>query len=239
MKPIALAVIAAALLSACASTDLEKHAAAERQAHDQAMAARSASTTPAMSTLEPAATKSTGVTTTMVVSDAGGSSATLELADRAAATEQHAWLRQLAGEWTFSCKATMAEGAPPFEMSGTESVRTIGDLWVVAEGHAETGGEQLHSVMSLGYDPKTQAFIGTWFDSSQTHLWSYKGALDAGKTKLTLDTEGPSFDDPSKMSRYRDAIELKDKDHKVLTSSVQNADGSWMTFMRMEFVRAK
>lgn len=232
MKPIALAVIAAVSLSACTTTDLEKRADAERKAHDQSMAARSASTTPAMSTVAPA-------TTTLVVSDAGGNTATLEMAETAAATEQHAWLRQLVGEWTFSCKATMADGAPPFEMSGTESVRTIGDLWVVAEGHAETGGDTLHSVMSLGYDPKTQAFVGTWFDSSQTHLWSYKGALDAGKTKLTLDTEGPSFDDPSKMSRYRDAIELKDKDHKVLTSSVQNADGSWMTFMRAEFVRAK
>jgi len=118
-------------------------------------------------------------------------------------------------------------------------VRPVGGLWIVAEGRATVGGQPLQTQMSLGFDPETKAFVGTWIDSSQTHLWTYKGALDDGKKTLALDTEGPSFDDPSKTSRYRDAIELKDEDHKVLTSSVQMPDGTWMTFMRAEYVRTK
>jgi hypothetical protein len=223
MKPLALAV-AAVLLAACAETDLEKRADADRAAHNQAMAARAASSTAAMSTVEAKPAAATPVD--------------FEVPPYAAApTEQHAWLQQLVGEWSFTCKATMQEQA--FEMTGTESVRPVGGLWIVAEGRSTVAGQPMQSVMSLGYQPEAQAFVGTWFDSSQSYLWSYKGALDDGRRTLTLDTEGPSFDTPGQTSRYRDAIELTDKDHKVLTSSVQQPDGSWVTFMRAEYVRAR
>jgi hypothetical protein len=154
-------------------------------------------------------------------------------------TEQHRWLQQLVGRWSFSCEATMSDGAEPFRMEGSESVRPVGGLWVVAEGSADMGGQPMRSVMTLGYQPEKQVFVGTWFDTVQTHLWVYSGSLDAEKTTLTLDTEGPSFDDPSKTSRYRDTIELKDEDRKLLTSSVQGADGKWMTFMRAEYRRVR
>jgi hypothetical protein len=223
MKPLALAV-AAVLLAACAETDLEKRADADRAAHNQAMAARAASSTAAMSTVEAKPAAATPVD--------------FEVPPYATApTEQHAWLQQLVGEWSFTCKATMQEQA--FEMTGTESVRPVGGLWIVAEGRSTVAGQPMQSVMSLGYQPEAQAFVGTWFDSSQSYLWSYKGALDDGRRTLTLDTVGPSFDTPGQTSRYRDAIELTDKDHKVLTSSVQQPDGSWSTFMRAEYVRAR
>jgi hypothetical protein len=223
MKPLALAV-AAVLLAACAETDLEKRADAERAAHNQAMAARAASSTAAMSTVEAKA------------KPAAATPVDFEVPPHATATEQHEWLQQLVGEWTFTCTTSMDDS---FRIEGTESVRSVGGLWIVSEGRAQMGGQPIQSVMSLGYDPAKQAFIGTWFDSSQTQLWSYKGALDPGRTRLTLDTEGPSFDDPGKTSRYRDSIELRDRDHKLLTSAVQNPDGSWTTFMQSEFVRAK
>ena len=221
MKPSALALLVTVLLTACASSELEQRAAAERAVAQRDQEARRAAS--AAATASTAAAPAPADAMPPVV----------------APTEQHAWLQQLVGEWSFTCKATMQEGEQPFEMKGTESVRPLGGLWVVAQGHATVGGQPLQSQMSLGYDPETKAFVGTWLDSSQTHLWSYKGALDDGKTTLTLDTEGPSFDDPSKTSHYRDAIELKDKDHKALTSSVQMPDGTWMTFMRAEYVRKR
>ena len=229
MQPTALAVLAVALLLGCTTTDLEKRADVERQAHNKAMAARSTSTTPAMSTVAPVATPPAAAPAMAAPRD-------FEPPPPVTATEQHEWLQQLVGEWTFTCTTSMDAS---FRLEGTESVRAVGGLWIVSEGRAQMGGQPIQSVMNLGYDPAKRTFVGTWFDSSQTHLWSYQGALDAGRTKLTLDTEGPSFDDPSKTSRYRDSIELRDPDHKLLTSAVQNPDGSWTTFMQSEFVRAQ
>jgi hypothetical protein len=211
MKPSALALLVAVLLSACATSELEQRAAAQRADAARDQEARKAA--------------------------AAAPAAVMEMPHAAAPTEQHVWLQQLVGEWSFTCKATMQEQG--FEMTGTESVRPVGGLWIVAEGRSTVAGQPLQSVLSLGYQPEAKAFVGTWFDSSQSHLWSYKGALDDGKRTLTLDTEGPSFDTPGLTSRYRDAIELTDKNHKVLTSTVQQPDGSWMTFMRVEYVRTK
>lgn len=154
-------------------------------------------------------------------------------------TEQHAWLQQFVGNWTFTVEASAGEGAPPFVMHGTERVRSIGGLWIVGEGRASVGGQAMQSVLSLGYQPDTSSFVGTWLDTMQPHLWTYTGTLDPARGQLTLDTQGPSPDDPRRTSRYRDTIEFTDPDHRRLTSSVRDESGTWTTFMRAEYVRAR
>lgn len=153
--------------------------------------------------------------------------------------DQHRWLQQLVGEWSATSEATMEPGAEPMRMESTERVRSIGGLWIVAEGSASFGGMPFSTMLTLGYDPQEQAFVGTWIDTMQMHLWTYRGTLDESKRVLTLATEGPAFGDPTKTAKYRDAIEIKDPDHRVLTSSVLGDDGSWKTFLRAEYRRKK
>ena len=153
--------------------------------------------------------------------------------------EQHAWLQQLVGEWTMKAEATMGPGTEPMLMESTESVRSIGGLWVVGEGQASFDGTPFTSLLTLGYDPAQRAFVGTWVDTMQAHMWTYVGKLDDSKKVLTLAAEGPSFDDPTRTSKYRDAIEIVGPDHRVLTSSVQRPDGQWTTFMRADYRRKK
>ena len=82
--------------------------------------------------------------------------------------------------------------------------------------------------MTLGYDPAKKAFVGTFIGSMMTHLWVYDGELDAAGKVLTLDAEGPSFAATDKMAKYKDAIEIKSDDHRVLTSrsSATTASGT-------------
>ena len=70
-----------------------------------------------------------------------------------------------------------------------------------------------------------------------SHMWKYEGSLDETSKILTLEAEGPSMADPSKMAKYRDVIEVKSDDHRVLTSAMQGADGKWTTFMTMNYRR--
>jgi hypothetical protein len=93
--------------------------------------------------------------------------------------------------------------------------------------------------MTLGYDPLDKHYVGTWVGSMMTHLWVYHGTLDADERVLTLNTEGPDMSPAGKgkTARYRDVIELKSDDHRVLTSHALGDDGQWHGFMTAHYRR--
>jgi len=153
--------------------------------------------------------------------------------------EEHRWLQQLVGQWTFEGEATMEPGQPPSKHNGSETVRAIGDLWILGEGSGEMpGGGKATMLLTLGYDPQKKRFVGTWLGSMMTHLWIYDGELDAARKILTLNAEGPDMSNEGNMAKYRDVIELKSRDHRVLTSHMLGADGKWHQFMTAHYRRS-
>jgi hypothetical protein len=151
--------------------------------------------------------------------------------------KEHEWLRQLEGEWVTDAEAQMAPGQPAMKCKGTDATRSLGGFWTVTEIKAEVFGTSMTGLLTIGYDPRKQKYVGTWVCSAEGKLWQYEGTV-SGKT-LTLETEGPSPVDPTKTVKMRDVIELKDKDHKVMTSSALGDDGKWTTFMTMNARRKK
>ena len=151
--------------------------------------------------------------------------------------KEHQWLQKLVGDWT------MTSEMPPGQPSGNpwiERVRSLHGLWVVAEGEGEMpGGGAATSIMTLGYDPRRQRYVGTWVGSMMTHLWIYEGTLDESGTVLTLDCEGPDFEAEGKLARYQDIITIQDEDHRTLTARVQTADGTWKQIMSAQYRRRK
>jgi hypothetical protein len=118
---------------------------------------------------------------------------------------EHQWLQKLVGEWSYEAEALMEPGKPSEKCRGTESVRSLGGLWILAEGQGEMPcGGNATMVMTLGYDPLKKHYVGTWVGSMMTHLWIYDGALDADGRALTLDSEGPDMSAEGRMARYRE-----------------------------------
>jgi len=152
--------------------------------------------------------------------------------------QEHRWLERFLGEWTYEAEAVMAPGQPPVKSSGTESVRSLGGFWVVGEGQGECpGGGPATTLLTVGFDPRTKRFVGTWTGSMMAHLWVYDGWLDAEGKVLTLEAEGPAFSGDGKMATYRDVTEFMDADHRVLTSQVRGEDGAWSRFMTAHYRR--
>jgi hypothetical protein len=65
------------------------------------------------------------------------------------------------------------------------------------------------------------------------------GTMDESGKKLTLYTEGPSMMDPAKRTKYREVLELKDKDHKVFTSEMEVSEGKWQPIVTVTYERVK
>ena len=152
--------------------------------------------------------------------------------------DQHRWLLQLVGAWTMAGEGDMGPGQPPFKSTGTETVRALGELWIVCEGTGNMpDGGAGHMRLTLGYDPARQAFVGSWVGSMMTHMWVYGGQLDAAGRVLTLDTEGPSMQGDGKTVRYQDVITLIDANTRTLHSQTLGEDGQWTRFMTATYQR--
>jgi hypothetical protein len=161
-----------------------------------------------------------------------------EMAKKIEPQEQHRWLQKLVGEWSYETQAPGKPGEAPAKMTGTERVRSLGDLWIVAEGESQMpDGSPATTLMTLGYDPQTRRVVGTWVGSMMPHMWVYDAELDPAGKVLALNSEGPSMKDDGTISRYQDVIEFKSDDHRIFTARVQGTDGQWQSFMTMDYRR--
>jgi hypothetical protein len=155
---------------------------------------------------------------------------------KATLTAEHAWLQRLIGEW----EAEMP-GPDGTTSRGRETVRMLGPAWVLLEGSSQMpDGSPVQMLMTLGYDPAQQCFVGSWVGSMMNHLWVYRGgSLDAAQRLLSLPSEGPAFDSPGKMVRYRDEIEWVSDDERLLHGNMLGDDGSWQRFMTARYRRVR
>lgn len=132
----------------------------------------------------------------------------------------------------------MGPDQPPMKSTGKQTTRSLGSLWTLGEMESVgPDGTPMRSVITLGFDPAKQRFVGTFVASCMAHLWPYNGLLDATRKVLTLDSEGPSFAGDGTMAKYQDIVEVIDKDHHRLMSRLQNPDGSWTQFMTAKYTR--
>lgn len=162
-----------------------------------------------------------------------------EAPDEPKLTPEQAWLKQLVGEWDVDYTAYMEQDQPPVEAAGTDSVRAIGDHWVIAETKFTMKGASYSGALSVGYDARKKQFNATWIDSMSGHLWVYEGTLNEARDTLTLMTEGPSMRNPNATARYKEIITIKGKDHRTFSSSIETEDGGWTTILEADYRRKK
>lgn len=153
--------------------------------------------------------------------------------------KEHHWLKQLLGEWTYEMEGEARSEGEAEMMTGTEMCYPIGELWVQIEQNAVSSDAGISkSLITLGFDPAKQKFVGTFISSDIDFMWHYEGTLDESGTRLTLDTEGPTFEDPSKRQPYQDIIEIVSPTQRNLISRSKGPDGQWQEFMKMVVSRA-
>lgn len=151
---------------------------------------------------------------------------------------EHAFLKALVGDWSVHMPGcTDHEGNDHPAAEWRETVRALGDLWFVAESAGTMpDGTPVTTIMTLGYDPTKKAYVGSWIGTMMTHLWKYEGHVDASGKVLTLDCEGPDFENPGNYLAYQDIITIVDDDTRTLTARVETPDG-WKQMMEMTYRR--
>lgn len=151
---------------------------------------------------------------------------------------QHGWLTRLLGEWRYASECEGPPGQAPMRATGVERVRMLGGFWTIgeSEGDCPAGGGMVRMVITLGVDPGTQRFRGTFVGSMMPWMFVYDGALDEAATTLALETEGPAMMGPG-TARYRDSVAMEGDAVRILSSEILQPDGSWHRFMTGRYER--
>lgn len=152
--------------------------------------------------------------------------------------KEHEWLKQLEGEWETESDMFMEPGKPAVKAKGSESVHLLGGFWALCENKGEAMGVPFTGILTLGYDAEKKEYVATWIDSMTSKMWQYKTSLDSAGKMLTLETEGPCPMQPGKLAKMKETLEIKGKDHKVFTSTVE-LDGKWVTMLTVNYRRKK
>lgn len=151
---------------------------------------------------------------------------------------EHAWLKQLIGNWNSEAEMNMPDGEVAYS-SGSETVSDLGGLWAYAEGTANMpNGEVFVYKAGIGYDVSFKEYRSFWIASMSSHLWKYTGTMSADKKTLTLDCVGPHMEKDGETANYREVHEIIDENNRTMTSYGQDDDGNWMQFMKVKFKRA-
>ena len=154
---------------------------------------------------------------------------TFEMPEMPRPLSEHDWLQQFVGEWDSEAECFMDPDGPPVKSRGRERIRALGGFWIVSEIEAEMMDRPFRTVQILGFDPHKERFIGSWVDTMTSFMWHYEGTLNEARNLLTLHTEGPCPMRSGGLSKFRETLEIRDRDHKVYTSSIQGEDGQWNT----------
>jgi hypothetical protein len=178
--------------------------------------------------------------TTVLAAPAVGQEAELpDMSDMPKPTKENKWLEQFAGEWTSESEIYAVPGQPPIKVSGEETARMIGGFWLMAESKSKLFEMPMTGILTVGYDAEKKSYVGTWIDSMTGYMWTYTGRVDEAGKALTLETRGPCPKKPGTLTNFKEVLELKDKDRKVFTSSMQEEDGSWTKMVVVNSQRKK
>jgi|GEM_PF-157897 len=150
-------------------------------------------------------------------------------------TEQHEWLQKLVGEWTIETEIHMEPGKEPMKATGTETARMLGGFWVVGEGRGEMEGMSTKWILTFGYDPQKEEYVGRWIDSMSSAKWDYTGQVDESGKVLTLKTRGfcPM---EGKLCDFRTTVRFESDDRRVITDEKKTDDG-WVTAVVSTYTR--
>ncbi len=142
-------------------------------------------------------------------------------------SEEHQIVLMSVGEWTLEGKMLMPEGFQEFK--GEEKVVAVGSFWTVSHYSSDIFGG-LKGSATMGFDPRSKKFVGTWVDSFQPAVTSMEGTYDKETKTMTLATSGIGMD--GKPMPGKIIIQYTDENSHVFTMMHKDPTGQTEEFVK-------
>lgn len=135
-------------------------------------------------------------------------------------SKEHEIVMRDVGEWEITGKMMMPQGA--MEFKGEEKVVPVGKFWTVSHYSSDFFGG-LKGSATIGFDPASKKFIGTWVDSFQPAVTKMNGTYDEKTNTMTFETKGMGMD--GKPMPGRIVIKYNDENSHTFTMMQKDPTG--------------
>ncbi len=131
------------------------------------------------------------------------------------ASEHHKVLANDVGTWEAEMKMWMPGSDEPMVAKGMEVNKMLGDYWLVSKFSGSVAGQEFVGHGTIGYNPVTKKYVGTWLDSMGPFMSHMEGTYDASTKTMTMMMKGYSPDGSE--SRGKNVAVTKDENTRVFT----------------------
>lgn len=105
-----------------------------------------------------------------------------------ATTENHAYLKNFAGEWNMTSRAWMMPGqAPETSQTTAQGEMILGGRFLKMNYKGTMFGQPFEGVQIIGYDNMKKKYISFWIDNTSTAFFLTEGTRDEA-SKTTTET---------------------------------------------------
>ena len=155
--------------------------------------------------------------------------------------KEHEFLKRLVGKWesVLEVPPDLKMDADAAALNGTYESKMLGEFWVVSEAQREMMGMPVHSITTIGYDPKKTQSVGTSVNSMSHQMVKFEGNVDKTGRILTMQCEVQVYDRPEEKSQCRFVKEVIGNDEIKDISQWQDETGEWVTIFTFVSKRVK
>ncbi len=138
--------------------------------------------------------------------------ATVSSQDYSQPLEEHEVLKQTVGVWDAEI-AILNPGGEPTRYNGVETIKMLGKFWTTIDYEFEFMGQMAKSHGTIGFDPVSKRFVGTWHESTSPFIGSLEGTYDSATSTTTYTMKTKNMN--GKQTEYKVVFVQPDADHRT------------------------
>ena len=169
---------------------------------------------------------------------------TAKIMDLTQPGENHKYLEELVGSWSYQVKFWMVPGAPANESTGESVCKSVfGGRYFLTDASGkmempDSSGQmkqiEFKGMSTDGYDNVKQKFVSAWIDNMGTGIVTSEGTYDPATKTITYHTEEEMM--PGVKTQVRETLKFIDHNHHLL-EWYENHDGQEAKIMEISYTR--
>ncbi len=125
----------------------------------------------------------------------------IDMETMTAPTDHHARVLSAVGQWEGSLES-FGPGLGEDPIPARQTVQAVGPFWTQTRFECDLMGMSYVGEGTLGYDPLTRTYRGTWADSWSSYLAVMEGEWDADREVLVMRWDAPDMNGVMNAHRY-------------------------------------